>query len=624
MMAAPIATRPAGPLLYPVSIQQAELIALVSGMLAAKDLASDPDVVTFGEHGGQADLELAIPFLPGMDEVVVDAATLRVRAEAVEQELSTYTVTDAADGQGSFLALPAPARLRKVVVDPSGGAPAGPDEVLRLVVRVAEGLIPGPPVYAKPPFDLTSPMFIDVLDGLEVTELDGGGGTQLVFPAAGGPFPVAQGTAWLLQRATGAEVTELEPRQERFAVRKVTVDAAASDLDLVIRGAGEADPPTPLWRHPGAFLPEAGEQEVSFTPLAQKHLAAALAALTGTPGSGAGGSGAGGAAGGQHTLPIPLRFSAASGGAIRVVAKTLDARYLVRPAGPEAVTLRLGGDWVPLLLRAPASRRPSGSSLRLRARHLGRELNPGSGLPPLTAPRAGLRVGAGRMVAAAVPCAPAAGGEASLRLASARVFAAFSEPVEIVCELRGDAAGAPGPLLAPPLVKQLAPPATPPAVPAWVEFELPAPGATVAVPATVWVTLRSNRGELRWFTADQGEARVSLDDGSSWGVPDAVLTGAGAPLAQLFHVLDTPSPPDVQVLVDGGAAGSIALAAGGSPLEFVSAPGLELPAPVLTALATATGGDGGGRALTALALCSRAVADLTVEELTLSYDPFAI
>jgi len=54
----------------------------------------------------------------------------------------------------------------------------------------------------------------------------------------------------------------------------------------------------------------------------------------------------------------------------------------------------------------------------------------------------------------------------------------------------------------------------------------------------------------------------------------------------------------------------------------VTAPGIALPSAVVSGLTTAAAGDG-GRATLETALFSRAVADLTVEELTLSYDPFA-
>jgi hypothetical protein len=234
-------------------------------------------------------------------------------------------------------------------------------------------------------------------------------------------------------------------------------------------------------------------------------------------------------------------------------------------------------------------------------------------------------VGAPPVGAAPVGAAP--DGAAPVPLASARVFALAGEAVEVVCELRADAAGAPGPLLAAPVVKQLAAPEAPPPRPGWIEFELPAPGAAVPTstssPATVWVTLRTNRGELRWFAGGAGEGRVSLDAGSSWGAVDAVIATTGAPLAQLFHAVTAPSPPELALLVDGAPAGSVALAAvQGSPLEFASPAGLALPAAAATAFAAAPG-EADGRGAISLALFSAALADLTVEELTLSYDPFA-
>jgi hypothetical protein len=589
------------PLLYPTGIAVSDLIGLVSGAVPVENLAFDPNLVSFQDGGGDADLELAIPFLAGMDEVVVEAAQLRLRGETPELELSTYSVSDASDGKGSFLDLGGPARLHRVVVDAPSTATAGLAD-LHLVVRIAEGLQPGPPVFADPSFPPPSPVFDRVFAGMTVSTL--GSGRQLLLPGA-------QGSAWLLQYATGKQPTNLQPVAEKFTVQRVTVDAAATDLALVIPGPAEGDPRIPLWSQPGAFLPEVGEQEVNFTPLAQRHLAAALAAID--------------KASGPQTLPIPLRFTSSTGGAVRVVSKTLTAHYVVRPLRADPVTARLGGDWTPLVLRAPASRRPSDSALRLRARHSGRELNGGSPVPTLAAPQAGVRVTVDRQVAAAVAFSPLAGAPATLPLASARIHALALGPAEVVMELRGDAAGAPGPLLGAPVVKQLTPAATPPPhAPAWVEFELPPPGVPVAAPSMVWVTLRMNQGELRWFASGSGDARVSLDGGSSWGTVDPRLTSAGAPLAQLFHAIANPPPVEIQVLAGETPAGSITLArADGDRLELAGAAGLGLPGAVLTALATAGPAGDGDRAETTLRLFSRAVADLEIEELTVSYDPFA-
>lgn len=589
------------PLLYPIGISINDLIGLVSGAVLVEDLAFDPNLVSFEEGGGDADLELAIPFLAGMDEVVVESAQLRVQAAIKKIELSSYKVSNGPDGQGSFLELGGPARLREVVVGQPSTATAALLN-LHLVVRSAEGLEPGPPVFAFDPFEPDSPMFGKVFGGLTVNDNFGGGSAKQLL------FPGAQGSAWLLQYATGTEATNLQPVAERFTVQKVTVDAAATDLALVIPGPNDDDPSIPLWSQPGAFLREAGEQEVNFTPLAQRHLAGALAGID--------------AAAAPQTLPIPLRFTSASGGAVRVTSKTLLAHYVVRPLGPDPATLRLGGDWAQLVLEAPAARRPSDSALRLRARHLGRELNAGSP-PPLRAPGAGVRVAGDRLVATAVELTPPAGSAGTLPLASAKVHGLALEAAEVVMELRGDAGGAPGPLVASPVVRQLArPEGPPPQAPAWIEFELEAPGVAVAAPSTVWVTLRMNQGELRWFAGGNGDTRESLDAGASWGAVDPSLTSTGGLLAQVFHAVTDPAPPELTLLVGESPAGSITLQAAGNKLEFASAAGAGLPGPVLSALAGAPAGNG-DRAATTLRLFARAVADLTVEELTVSYDPFA-
>jgi len=573
-----------GPLLYLSGLTEDVLIALVHGISGVH-----PDAVTFPEGGGSTDLEFAIPRVPGMDEVVVDVAQLRVLAETPELELSTYQVTDAPDG-GSLLDLGAESRLRRVVVDPPAAATTALAS-LHLVVRAAPKRVPGPPVFADPPFPLDSKMYAPALGGLTVSTT--GDGRQLSFPAAG-----AAGAAWLLQYATGTEATNLTPRTDRFAVRRVTVNAAATDVSLVIRGASTEDPGIPLWDHPGAFLPEAGEQEINFTPLAQKHL---TAALTGSA---------------SPTLAIPLRLSSASGGAVRVVARTLVAWYLVRPLGPAPVSVRIGGDWTRLDLRAPTARRPGGSTLRLRLRHAGRELN-GSRRPPLDPPRSGVRVGDQRLVAVATPVTGA------VALASVRVLVAVGEAAEAVLELHADAAGAPGAPIAAPVVRQLAaPPAGSPPEPAWLEFELPNP---VQVAGTIWAVLRTNRGRVHWFTeAGPAEvARVSVDSGASWGVVDDLLVDPGEPLVQLFHAVSTPDPPTVELFLAGSPAGAIALGpvAEGSR-EFLSTDA-AVPASVLAALGAATGTGGEATSTTPLVLFCRAVGDLVVEELTLSYHPFA-
>jgi hypothetical protein len=147
----------------------------------------------------------------------------------------------------------------------------------------------------------------------------------------------------------------------------------------------------------------------------------------------------------------------------------------------------------------------------------------------------------------------------------------------------------------------------------------------VTAPGTVWVTVRTTAGALDWYAAAPAtpapapDVRVSLDEGASWGAVDAVLAGTGVPVAQLFHAVAQPAAPLVELYLDGGPAGALAFAAGAAPLEFTGATG-QLPAAVTAALA-ATSAAGGDRAGTVLTLFCRAAVDLTVDELTLSYDP---
>jgi hypothetical protein len=578
-------------LFYPAGVGHATLDQLILGV--ADEASLGLDLIGFPTGGGDADLELAVPFLPGMDEVVVSTAELRLVAREPERELPAWQVVGNG-GRGVFLALDAPARLRRVVLDPLEAPLGATTLIVRSAAKAGSAFAAGPPILSDVTFPPPSSVYPPVLGGI-ARSTNADGAVQLLI--AGG----VQGQAWLIQYAKGGKATELEPLAWAPTVRRVTVLAAPTDLTVVLRG--ETD--VALWSHPSALLPGDVEQVVSFAPLAQRRLAAALAASAGTPGP---------------TLPVRLCFHSASGGELRVTSKTLDAGYLVRPLGPDPVTVRTGGDWAPLDLSAPAGLQPASATWTLDAKHLGRELNQGSPLPPLAEPHAGVRVDARHWVAAALPFQPAAA-EPSRAVASARAYVEAPAASEAVLELRADAGGAPGAPVAPPVVRRLAP-----APPAWVEFELPAAGAEVGVPATLWLLLRCTAGELRWFaTPGAGApwaARVSLDQGASWGDVDRALADPGAPLAQLFHRVDSPLPdPAVQLFLPAGPVGTVTLGAGpaGGPAAF-RAEEVALPGAVRAALAAATGK---GKAVTRLTLLSRQVLDLTVRSLVCAYDPFA-
>lgn len=601
------------PLFYSAGVQRQQLVQLVLGLVDAEALGHD--VVSFeDEEGGTAERELAIPFLEGMDEVVVDAAELRLRALETVRAIDGWSAVAAGGADvGRVVELAVPGRLASITLDTPSAWP-GPNEDasrVRVVVRPAApdgaGFSFGPPIFVTPSFSLPSPLYDPVLGGMGVTEM-AGGRLELTFPAAAG-------SAWLVQFATGADATELTALDAATTVRSVSVSAATRELTLVVPSAdGDPAGDVLLWSYPNAFLRDVGEQVVSFTPVAQKRLAATLGAAAGTP-----------------TLPVPLRFASAAGGRVAVTARTLQAHYEVRPLRPGAERLRLGGDWTPLALSAPAGRRPGSGTARAVVRHLGRELNAGSPAPPRTLPGSGVRVDGERWAAAQLAVTPVsdtavatslqngtspdAGVRHRVDLASARVLVAAAEEAELALELRADAAGVPGLPVVAPLVTQL-----PARWSGWVEVELPEPHAVA--PGPLWVALRTTRGGVHWYAEGAGTARVSLDRGETWGDVDPVLIAPAAPLAQLFHHLPEPLPRPQLVVQLGEALVAADLLAGAGrsgPREFVL-DGLALPTPVLDAIGATAGT---GRVATVLSLFSTAVADLTLEDAALSYDPFA-
>lgn len=572
------------------TVQQVALLVLDAADLGAQ-------TVTFAEGGGVVDLELSVPFRAGMDEVVTDAARLTLEAEATPLAITGWHTVAGPGGQGVFVVLDIPGRLGRLVLDPAN-QPASTFVVVRAATLDSGGRpSAGPPLFAGGGFD-AGQMLPRALAGMSVTASGG----RLVVTV---PFP--QGQAWLVQFGTGDSPGALSPQAGQPKVTEVTVAPAPGDIRLVLRGRAADEADTALWQHPGALLPEAGAQVADFTPAAGRRLTQVLA----------------GASADTPTLGLPLRFYAKTAGTLLVRDQVLAARYVTRPAAAAPAPLTLDGGWVDLPLDAPA-RRPSATTLAVRARHLGREVNAGSPPPPIARPLGGIRVRPGRRVAAPVPweAAPAAGPAPSL--AMLRLLAAPVGDTEMVVEVRADAAGAPGALLAGPLVQRLA--AGTPA--GWVGLAL---ASTVDIPApvTLWVTVRTNRGELDWFAADSGPgARTSADGGATWDEVEAGFTPViplGTPWIQLQHTVDPAKAavPAVTVRLGGTLLGTVSLNATGRPGEYGGPAPAVLPAAVVDALAAPTAPDTPVRRRTTLSLLCPAVLALTVTELTCSYDPFS-
>ncbi|MDB6062010.1 MAG: hypothetical protein JWM78_2113 [Verrucomicrobiaceae bacterium] len=581
-------------LFYPISYAQSQIVQLVYGMLAGLDVVDFPD-----EAGGDVDQALAVPFLAGMDAIVVTSARLVLRSAPKNLDIDNYVVSDNGSN-GVFLSLPDPARLKKIEI--GFDAPVQPPTV-RIVVRGASkngALSAGTPLFATPDFGNLGPMFNAVLGGMAVTNLDAKR-NLLTLPAT-------LGNAWLIQLATGDEVKDLAPLPIKPAINRVVLEAVPRNLSVVL--APDTDALT-LWKNPGVLLPEAGDQEISFAPLAQKHLTAALQQQNATAATAA--------------LPVPLRFHSDCGGAVSIVTKSLIAEYQVQPFGADAKTFSLRGDFVAFTLSAPARLAPSKSALKLTVKLLGRDLNAASPEPTLEPPSSGLRVGLEHWIAAAINVAPRAN-EANgsvVQIASVRIYMANTDAAEIVLELRSDIANSPGAIVAAPLVQQLTANFS-----GWLEFELPTPLKVVAGNAPIWLALRTNKGDVRWFNsaaATDASALnsnlVSTDRGATWGAPNPQLQAPRPLLAQLFHVVDEPLAAPI-IRIQRGATvlqnNIFANAQQKSAREY-ALDATALPAAVHTALANQSGN---GRVASDFLLFSRSAIDVVVEALTLSYDPF--
>ncbi len=564
------------------------------------------------ERGGEVVRELAVPFLPEMDEVEVEEARLAFSALPRRLEIEGYQARaiDAGTDAGVVVTLTRPGRLRQVELAatlPLPGPEVPPLPELRWVVRPADpagGF--GPPILAAPDFPPPggNAMFPRVLSGLEARSL--GGDRHLLG------LPGLQGTSWLIQlaRAAGSEVTKLAAQAIPLAVKKVVIDGLPTDLALVLESADGGS--TPLWSQPGALLPESGQQEAAFTPLAQKSLAASLDARK--------------AAGSAATLPLAITLSSASGATVGIHSRVLKARYKAFPAGREAQNLRLEGERVALTLAVPAGSSPAASTSKVSVRLLGRELNGGSPEPPVRLPGGGLTISGERQAALALPFLPPAPGAPLAPLAGIRLRLAAAAASEGTLTLHADAGGAPGAAVAPPLVRQL-----PAGFAGWQAFDPPEPLALAT--DLLWLVLRVTQGQLLWFAAPPATepshgagARVSHDRGKTWGEPAPVLANEGLPMAQLFHASPQPlARPVVRIERDGAVLvpdwlpASLLPPAGAPPLALpaFSAP---LPAPVLAALgAPATGS---GRRTVRFDLFSRSVIELKLEDVALTYDPW--
>jgi hypothetical protein len=544
------------------------------------------------EAGGDEERQFALPFLPGMDEIVVREAELGFRVGDLKVD-ATYSSAPA-DGGGTRVTLARPGRLREMVVEHLPKPPG-----TRLVVRPVQNGTAGPPMFADDPFPPPGPMFGRILDGMTVEDASAGQ-RRLVFPDLAG-------SAWQLAISSGDEVAHLAPQPIPVAVHAVKVLGAPRNLSLTLLG----DPPIPLWGNSDVLTRDSGEQTVSFLPIAQRRLSEALAAANAAPA-------------GQPpplTLGLSLRFHSDSAGKLEITRQRLSGEYRMKPLGEAPVTLGLGGRPAPLVLRAPPGLRPSRGQATLTARLAGRALN-GASAGTSTGPTgSGLQATTERWLAARVPVGARGAGDTLVPIASVSILVGAPEAAEIVLELRADINGRPGAILAPPVVRQL------PIFAGWLDFLLKAP---LAIPAgeAFWAAIRLTKGRALWHARDGaassdglGRPAVSVDRGASWADSSATLGAAGELLVQAFHALDPPFPRPQVRLHEGNSVQAedwLAAAQPEGPDQY-RAVAIALPAALLDRIAAAPA-MAGSLAETRLALHSDSVLDLVIGDVMLGYE----
>jgi hypothetical protein len=588
-----------------------------SGSLSASDLRKAmagrasvlPKPFSFdSETGGAIARNLGMPFLAGMDAVRITSAQLGLRIPSFDRE-TTPKITDVEAGMGKLIDLGRPDVLTAFELAPTGKDPSvfqqylagataggvGDEKTMRLVVRPAAlgGDNPyGPPAFVNPPLPPVGTMYQAALDGISPMILETG---NLKIS-----LPRVSGRAWLVQFSQGAEAKDLASLAFAANVVRVWVEEQPQDLTLVVTN-GVAGDEIVLWTHPGVLPAGTDVGAIDFLAVAQRQLAARFADAAKTS---------------PTTLALPLELRCQSAAKIDVTAQVLDGHYEANAiAGP--VTISLGGAWAKQVLDLPGGRRPTGSSLKVRLRHLGRAVNGGS-VPSAVLPTRGVRLTGERQVARGLALDPLPGAApgSPVPVVAARVCLAADLDSEAVLSLCQDAAGGPGALVAAPVVVTVKAKTRD-----WIEFPLATPITLTANQPRLWVILRRTRGEIFWLAEGAGDVRASDDKGKTWAPVEPALVEPEAPLLQILHVEAPPAQVPAVTLALGSRSLTTSLMIG----LAANAPGewgtdtLSLPAALLDVLGQ---GPGPERRPTEVLFYSRVLLDLSIESAIFTYDPY--
>ena len=520
--------------------------------------------------------QVPLPLLAGMSDVTIQAAHLTIAAirHDVERKVDDTITLPAGAPRGLLLSLEAESRLSGFVLTPITHWLLSNQH---LVIRAA--------TFTDGQWSYSSPLLSDRPSA--DPPMPGGMKVDANEARKRVTFPALTGRTWLIEILGGP-----------ISVTHILLEQLPHDLTVTAHEDGEA---LVLWNHSGVLTPEQGVQDVDFRSMVERLMASDAAPRT-----------------------LDLEIASSTPAQIAITQPPVDARYEARPEEPLRVAVR--GDWERLPLQPRPDLRPLAVTLRMTARHLGRDrnawtagapasrFNPRSpwyfGEPEELNPSGGLRVDGNRAAAALAAFMPLPGSPAGtlLALAAIRLSLIVFEDAELVVELRANASGSPGELLVPQVVRAVTANAG-----GWVEIEWPRPPAIATGPAAFWIVLRATRGAALWHAdpfADTTRVAISTDGGAQWAPLDPVLASPLAPRVQLFHSVIIPPSVPIELRVARWSTESWTLErVGFESLEYTAR--VALPAEMLPPLAWSP----------ELALRSPSALNVNIDEIVLSYDP---
>ena len=503
---------------------------VISKQAFVPDHSLPDQVLTFPPEGGAQLLSLTLPYLPGMDELVVERAHMLLAGQP--ETLPAASLTRPQADSAHVVSLGPPPRQpvgRLVRICIEGFRLEGDDAPLHTLPSwettcyllddttggrwgAADGsrlrfmLIPstqdgwGPPAAAAPPFPMpgnAAGLYGPVLAGaqLRLGVPDPNTLTLLLNP------PLDSRRVRIFLGASAPHQTDLpqEAQAVRWTARKILAywSVAPREVQLQSQSGGAA---AAVWSHPGE-LP-ADPAQVDFTPAARAQLEASRAESDGADPA------------------LAIRVTCASAGTLHITRRRIRA-YYHHQATSEDIPVSLRGVGQRIHIPVPPGLCPAQVRITLDGGFRSTRLVAASD-DPQGVSRVGFRVAGPARLARWMPLTAPEQGQPLRRVG---IFGRASEEPEILLTLHGGDALRLGSPLGDPVALTVASGAHP----RWRQVDIPPGVLRRSRPRGVWVVAQASRGGFWWHAdlATSGPTQRSTDGGANWS------TTAGRPLLQL-------------------------------------------------------------------------------------------